>query len=85
MNWSFGASIATAMHRPNPAFWRIFAVTAVLLPMVLAVPQLRSLFHFALPPPVIVVIASLIGLLVLMMLAGSKAALHASGWLGARE
>jgi Ca2+-transporting ATPase len=80
VNRCFGASIATALRRPNPAFGRIVAVAGGLLATVLAVPQLRSLFHFALPPFSIVVIASLIGFVVLAMLAGGKAALHAFGF-----
>jgi len=76
VNRSFGASIAATLHRPNPAFWRILVVTAALLATVLVLPQLRLLFHFALPRPLILALAASMGLVVLFMLNGVKAALR---------
>jgi Ca2+-transporting ATPase len=78
VNRSYSPSMGAAFRQPNPAFWRIFAMTAALLAIVFAVPELRSLFHFALPPPAILALAASIGLVVLFMLHGVKAALRGS-------
>jgi Ca2+-transporting ATPase len=78
VNRSFGGSIATSFRQPNPALMRIFVATAVLLAAVLGVADLRTLFHFALPPAGIVLIASSMGLVLLIMLDGIKAALRGS-------
>jgi Ca2+-transporting ATPase len=78
VNRSYSPSMGAVFRQPNPAFWRIFAMTAALLTVVLAVPELRSLFHFALPPPAILALAASIGLVVLFILHGVKAALRGS-------
>lgn len=48
-NRSFGGHILAAVFKPNPALWRMLALTAGLLGLVFAVPALRALFKFDLP------------------------------------
>jgi Ca2+-transporting ATPase len=71
---SFGAALAAALRRPNPAFWRIFALVAALLAAALALPALRTLFHFALPPGATLAAALGLGLGVMLLLELAKAA-----------
>ncbi len=48
-NRSFGGHILAAAFKPNPALWRMLALTAGLLGLVFSVPALRALFKFDLP------------------------------------
>jgi len=46
VNRSFGASIVSALLRPNRAFWMMLAATSALLAAALFIAPLRTLFHF---------------------------------------
>jgi Ca2+-transporting ATPase len=71
---SYSASIATALHRSNHAFWTMLVVTAALLASALAVAPIRELFHFALPGAGRIAIALGVGLAVLVILETLKGA-----------
>jgi len=49
-NRSFSVPLAASLRRPNPALWGVMLASAGLLGLALAVPPLRALFGFALPP-----------------------------------
>ena len=46
VNRSLGASIFTALTRPNAALWWVVAATATSLAGVILLPPARELFHF---------------------------------------
>ena len=73
VNRSYGASIATALRRPNQAFWRMLAIASALLATALAVPPVRDLFHFARLDAASVALALGIGIAVLLALEAIKA------------
>jgi len=62
VNRAFSASLWATLRRPNPVLQRIAAATVVLLGAALAVPPLRTLFHFALPRPGLLLAALATGL-----------------------
>ena len=71
-NRSFVAPVWRTLHRPNRALWATLAATLALLGAVLAVPVLREMFRFALPPPQALAGAALLGLAVLVILEAAK-------------
>lgn len=68
VNRSFGTSVLTALRLPNASLWRMFAVTAGLLALVLYLPAARTLFAFGLPQPELLALALLSGPLLLVLL-----------------
>jgi Ca2+-transporting ATPase len=56
-NRSLSGRLWTALSRPNPALWRMVAATTALLGLVLLVPGLRKLFHFAALSPALLGLA----------------------------
>jgi Ca2+-transporting ATPase len=46
VNRSFGASIITAVRRPNRALWWVLGTTAAILVGAILIPSARSIFRF---------------------------------------
>jgi Ca2+-transporting ATPase len=67
-NRSFGEAFWRTLLRPNPPLWRMLALTAALLALVVWLPPLRALFHFALPSPLAWAAAALAGVTTLVAL-----------------
>jgi len=54
---SFGSVWHSTVQRPNRALWLMLALMAAMLTLVLWVPALRGLFHFAMPDQAALVVA----------------------------
>ena len=67
-NRSFSVPLAASLRRPNPALWGVMLTSAGLLGLALAVPPLRALFGFALPPALLLGLAALACLALLPLL-----------------
>jgi len=67
-NRSFSVPLAASLRRPNPALWGVMLASAGLLGLALAVPPLRALFGFALPPSLLLGLAALACLALLPLL-----------------
>ena len=73
VNRTSTASLAATLRRPNRAFWQILATATVLLAVAFAVPALRAIFRFALPPLPILAAAIALGIAVILVLESIKA------------
>ena len=67
-NRSLSGHLWTVLSRPNPALWRMVAATATMMALVLLVPWLRTLFHFAAITPVLLGVALSVAVAVLVLL-----------------
>jgi len=68
VNRSFGASLITALLRPNRVFWWMFGVIIGLLAAALFIPPARALFHFGPVHPGTIGLAIGIGIAVMLIL-----------------
>ncbi len=71
-NRSLSGHLWTALRRPNPSLWRTLAATTAMLGLVLLVPGLRKLFHFAALTPSLLGLAGAVALAVLLLLEAAQ-------------
>ncbi|WP_310734633.1 cation-translocating P-type ATPase [Azohydromonas caseinilytica] len=69
---SFRARLGPTLRRPNQALWLMLGLTTALLAVVLGLPAMRGMFHFAALQPASLVTALALGLSVLLLLDGLK-------------
>jgi len=71
-NRALGGPLVAGWFKPNRMLWRMLLATAALLALVLAVPPVREVFRFGLPPVPLLAGALGLGLLALLLLEALK-------------